>query len=120
MSTDIEAGRHVRERLQSRLSMGMNRPIKFELTKPTAEVLSVPNNKHHKAISKGNLEITISFDSKDDSLCISETMDTIEIVISTSKANELLEGLEGLFKGENDYAMWGVDDDGVKSCIWFW
>lgn len=100
--------------------MQMERSVKFDLMEPPDEVLSVPNNRNHKAQSKDRLEISIRFDADDELLHAVETSDAVMVELSTSKTYQLLDGVKGLMVGENDYAMWGLDNEGAKSCIWFW
>ena len=100
--------------------MQMDRPLRFDLKKPSEQILSVPNNKQHKAQSKDQLEIIINFDSDEEYLCIVESSHTIEAKLSSDLAIEFIDGVESLMSGENDYSMWGADDEGKRNCIWFW
>lgn len=120
LSLNAESAEAISERLNSRLSMQMERSIKFNLIKPSEAVLSVPNNRRHQALSKSHLELSIRFDEDSEFLQISETSDVVSVELSKSKTKELLDGIKGLMTGENDYAMWGENQSGAKICIWFW
>lgn len=120
MSLNKKAAETIAERLRSRLSKRMERPVRFDLMVPTDDVLSVPNNRNHKAHSKDSLEISIRFDAKIEHLQIKETSHAFDVELSPSKTNELLVGIEGLMMGENDYAMRGEDSQGDITRIWFW
>jgi len=120
LSLNKEAADTITERLRSRLSMQMQRSVSFDLKVPTDDVLCVPNNRNHKAHSKDRLEISIGFDAKTEHLQIEETSDAFDVELSPSKTNELLDGIEGLMMGQNDYAIWGEDSQGNRTCIWFW
>ncbi|MEL6824780.1 MAG: hypothetical protein AAFN91_00925 [Pseudomonadota bacterium] len=120
LSLNSEAADAIVERLRSRLSMQMERSVKFDLMRPTDDVLSVPNNRNHKSQSKDRLELSIRFDAEVELLHIVETSDAVVVELSPLKTNDLLDGIEGLMMGKNDYAMWGLDDEGIKTCIWFW
>ena len=120
LSLNEEAAQLICEKLRSRLSMQMDRPLRLDLKKPGEQILSVPNNKRHRAQTKGRLEISINFDSAEEYLSIIETPHSIEANLSSHLAAELIESVEGLMSGENDYAMWGMDFEGKRDCIWFW
>ena len=120
LSLNSEASDVISERLESRLSMPMERTVKFNLTKPDNKILSVPNNRTHKAHSKSYLEFSIKFDEDAKYLQIFETSDAVIVELSPSKTRELLDGIRGLMIGENDYAMRGENHEGIETCIWFW
>ena len=120
LSLNKEAADTITERLRSRLSMQMERSVIFDLMVPTDDLLSVPNNRNHKAHSKNRLENSIRFDAKIEHLQIKETSDAFDVELAPSKTNELLVGIERLMMGENDYAMRGGHSQGNTTCIWFW
>ena len=120
LSLNSEAADAIVERLRSRLSMHMERSVKFDLMRPTDDVLSVPNYLNHISQSIVRLELSIRFDAEVELLHIVETSDAGVGELSPLKTNDLLDGIEGLMMGKNDYAMWGLDDEGIKTCIWFW
>lgn len=119
-SLNKEAADTITERLRSRSAMQMERTVRIDLMVPTDHVLSVPNNRNHKAYSKDGLEISIRFDAKTELVQIEEASDAFVVELSPLKANELLGGIEGLMMGQNDYALQGEDSQGDKTRIWFW
>ncbi len=108
------------ERINARQSMRMSRPSTFELTKPTAEILAVPNNGRHKAKSKPTLTVSILFDNEDAWLDIQEGSGSIDVSLSSANIDSFVTGIEDVRRGMGDYSMSGLDRDGRKSDIWFW
>ncbi len=98
----------------------MFRPLIFDLTKPSLRVLAVPNNGHHKARSKHRLALSICFDRDDEWLDIEEDSTSIEVSFSSTKISEFLEGVEDIKRGEGDYCLSGVGNNGQNNDIWFW
>ncbi len=100
--------------------MRMSRPLTFELTKPTANILAVPNNGRHKAKSKPRLTLSILFDNSDALLNIQEDSDSIDATFSSMNIAAFVKGVEDVRLGKGDYNMSGLGRDGKENDIWFW
>ena len=86
-----------------------------DLTRPTASILAVPNNKGGTAKFKSPKKWRISFSNEPSHWSFPQTLEPAELCYGQDWLAPLCEGVIGIPEGHGDYSIGGSD-----LRLWFW
>jgi hypothetical protein len=90
------------------------------ITPPSAALLRVPNFQQGKAKWVAPEKLQLQVASAPDTWEFPEALDPARFTVGSSYLQELIRALEGIPRGEGDFAMGSKQQGKLRLCFWWW
>jgi len=119
LTADLKASKNLSELLDLMMisEWSSKKTITTEL--PTENQIKIPNNKNGIAKWKSSPNLTLHYmkGESENHWLITETDNSVEIQFGKTKLIDFKNAINGILKGEGDYA---ISDHNAKSILYFW